>query len=271
MRQFEGKGLVAAGGCVYYDFQELWFPLVEQPRPQYQLQAKLLLPQPAPAGSPASPPNAFDGKRPGCVWHRLFLDACIPPGAAVLVESRAADVPSLLPSAPWQSEPQPYLRDNGCEIPYVTPQLQGATGRTGTWELLFQNAVGRYLQLRLTLSGNGRNTPRLQALRAYYPRFSYLRQYLPAVYQDDPVSASFLDRYLANVEGFYTVLEGKIEQVQELFDPRIIPAAYLDWLGSWMSIVLDPTWSEVGAFPRTPDVQGTGHPQRHHPRNRAHA
>ncbi|RSL17990.1 phage tail-like protein [Edaphobacter aggregans] len=244
MRRFEGMGLVSAGGCVYYDFQELWFPLVEQPRAQYQLQAQLLLPQPNVATSPASPPSAFDGKRPGCVWHRLFLDACIPPGAVVLVESRAADAQSLLPSTPWRSEPPPYLRDNGCEIPYVTPQLQWVPGRTGTWELLFQSAVGRYLQLRLTLSGNGRNTPRLQALRAYYPRFSYLRQYLPAVYQDDPVSASFLDRYLANVEGLYTVLEGKIEQVQQLFDPRIIPAEYLDWLGSWMSILLDPTWNE---------------------------
>ena len=91
-------------------------------------------------------------------------------GAAVLVESRAADVQTLLPSTPWQTEPQPYLRSNGCEIPYVTPQLQGASGRTGTWELLFQNAVGRYLQLRLTLSGNGRNTPRLQALRARVSR-----------------------------------------------------------------------------------------------------
>ncbi len=244
MRQFEGNGIVAAGGCVYYDYQALWVPLVEQPRPKYQLQAQLVLPQPSVAASPASPPNAFDGKLPGCVWHRLFLDACIPPGAAVLVESRAADVPALLPSTPWQSEPQPYLRDDGCEIPYVTPQLQGLADRTGTWELLFQNTVGRYLQLRLTLSGNGRNSPRLQALRAYYPRFSYLRQYLPAIYQDDPVSASFLDRYLANVEGFYTVLEGKIERAQELFDARIIPAEYLDWLASWMSIVLDPTWSE---------------------------
>jgi phage tail-like protein len=243
MRQFEGKAIVAAGGCVYYDFQELWVPLVEQPRPQYQLQAQLVLPQPAAEASPAMPPTAFDGKRPGCIWHRLFLDACIPPGASVSVESRAADLQSLLPSTPWQTEPQPYLRDNGCEIPYVTPQLQGAADRTGTWELLFQSAVGRYLQLRLTLSGNGRNSPRLQALRAYYPRFSYLRQYLPAVYQSDPVSASFLDRYLANVEGFFTVLEGKIEQVQELFDPRVVPAEYLDWLASWLSIVLDPSWS----------------------------
>jgi len=244
LRGFEGKALVQAGGDVYYDAQQSWFRVAEQPRPQYQLQAQLVLPHGGVATSPQAPPAAFDGKQPGCIWHRLFLDACIPPGGSVLVESRAADLQSLLPSTPWQLEPKPYLRPDGPEIPYFTPQLQGQPDRVGTWELLFQNARGRYLQLRLTLTGNGRTTPRLQALRIYYPRFSYLRQYLPTVYQDDPVSASFLDRYLANAEGFFTVLEGQIADVQELFDPRTIPSEYLDWLASWVSIALDPTWSD---------------------------
>jgi len=244
MRKFGGKGIVGAQSTAYYDFQEIWVPLVEQPQARYQTQAQLLLPNMPAASSNDSLPAAFDGTQPGCVWHRIFIDACIAPGAGVRVESRAADQRSLLPSTPWQSEPAPYLRSDGAEIPYYNPQLPVAPDRSGTWELLFQRARGRYLQLRLTLSGNGRSTPRLQALRIYYPRFSYLKEYLPAVYQDDPVSASFLDRYLANVEGFYTVLEGKIAAVQELFDPRTIPAEYLDWLGTWMGIVLDGTWSD---------------------------
>jgi phage tail-like protein len=243
MRQFQGKGLVTAGSAVYYDFQDTWVPLAEQPRPQYQTQAQLLLPQPSPGASPATT-GMFDGKLSGCVWHRLCMDACIPHGSSILVESRAADLPQLLAAAPWQMEPAPYLRGDGPEIPYYQSPLQGAPDRVGTWELLFQRARGRYLQLRLTLRGTGRTTPHLHALRAWYPRFSYLRQYLPAVYRDDAVSASFLDRFLSNVEGFYTVLEGKIERVQALFDPETIPSDYLDWLASWMSIVLDSTWSD---------------------------
>jgi len=244
LRRFEGKGIVAANCNAYYDYQESWVQITEQPRPTYQLQAQLQLPLSPATASPSTPPAAFDGKQPGCVWHRIFLDACIPPGGSVQVESRAADLQSLLPSTPWQLEPKPYLRGNGPELPYFTAQLQGSPDRTGTWELLFQNARGRYLQLRLTLTGNGRTSPRLQAMRIYYPRFSYLRQYLPAVYQDDPVSAHFLDRYLANMEGFLTVLEGQVANVQELFDPRVIPGEYLDWLASWVSIALDPTWSD---------------------------
>ena len=52
--------------------------------------------------------------------------------------------------------------------------------------------------------------PRLHALRIYYPRFSYLTRYLPGVYQEDAVSASFLDRFLANVEGTNTAIEDRI-------------------------------------------------------------
>jgi phage tail-like protein len=244
MRHFVGKGLVATGSAVYYDFQDTWVPLSEQPRKQYQLEAQLLLPQPPPEPDFSSPPVGFDGKLPGCVWHRLFLDACIQPGASVQVESRAADLTVLLPSTPWRLEPTPYLRGDGPEIPFYKSQLQGPPDRVGTWELLFQRARGRYLQLRVTLRGTGRTSPRLHALRVYYPRFSYLHQYLPPVYRDDATSASFLDRFLSNVEGFYTVLEGRIADVQELFDSRLVPAEYLDWLASWVSLVLDPSWSE---------------------------
>jgi phage tail-like protein len=244
MRKFGGKALVSAQSAVYYDFEDIWYPLVEQPQQQYRQQAQLLLPQQPSLGQALSGPFAFDGKLPACIWHRLFLDACIPHGASVQVESRAADILSLLPDTPWQSEPTPYLRSDGPEIPYLRSLRLGPSDRAGTWELLFQRAQGRYLQLRLTIRGTARNTPRLRALRVYYPRFSYLRQYMPAVYRDDAVSASFLDRFLANVEGFYTVFEDKIANVQELFDSRLVPAECLDWLASWFSLDLDPIWNE---------------------------
>lgn len=246
MRRFGGKAIVAGGGNLYYDFDDRGWPLlVAQPRERFRPEAALVLPNPtAGAGSPDQL-AAFDGKQLGCIWHRMLVDACIPAGAHVAIESRAADLKALLPSTPWQLEPAPYLRDDGPEIPFYRSPLAGPSDRVGTWELLFQKPRGRYLQLRVTLSGTGRNTPRLHALRVYYPRFSYLRQYLPAVYRDDAVSSSFLDRYLANVEGFYTVLEGKIEQVQTLFDTRTIPAGYLDWLATWLGLTLDLGWSEA--------------------------
>jgi phage tail-like protein len=239
MRLFGGKGLVTAGTSVFYDFADGWTPLVKQRRPRYVAEATLVTP-------------AFDGLEPNCVWHRLMLDGAIPPETRVEVWSRSADEESDLPLLQWQPEPSLYLRGDGSELPYLrlpklcdsqlSPKLKDGEG---TWELLFQRARGQFLQLRLRLSGNERSTPRLRALRSYYPRFSYLSNYLPGVYREDQQSASFLDRFLANVEGIYTTLEDKIAAVQVLFDVRSAPADTLDWLATWFGVALDPNWDEA--------------------------
>ena len=109
---------------------------------------------------------------------------------------------------------------------------------------MFQRSRGRHLQLKLRLSGDERSTPRLSALRAYFPRFSYLANYLPSVYREDDQSASFLDRYLANLEGVHTTLEDRIASAQILFDVRSAPTEVLDWLASWFDVALDPSWDE---------------------------
>jgi phage tail-like protein len=247
LRLFSGKALVAVGSEVYYDLQERWLPLTMMPRPRYQPRGVLLS-------------RVFDGREPGCVWHRLLLDACIPPQTAVKVESRAADELKLLESSEWQTEPLPYLRQAGPEIPYYQAFSadEATIEGTGTWELLLQNPRARYLQLRLTLTGNRRKSPRLRTLRVYYPRFSFVGEYLPAVYQeydapeecqeneaaDNTDKRHFLERYLANMEGIFTTVEGKIEQAQVLFDVDTVPARYLDWLAAWFGVMLESKWEE---------------------------
>jgi len=255
MRLFAGRALAAAQGEPWYDSGDTWIRLVRQDRPQYAAEGEIWSP-------------VFDGGDPGCVWHRLMLDGCIPSGAGVDVWSRASDdwrdltlpewldpaerrllgvpettdpldIRSELDLADWQSEPAPRPRRDGPELPYLSEPcgLQ-------TFELLFQRARGRYLQVRLVLWGDGRSTPRLRALRAWYPRFSYLDRYLPAVYRDDDASASFLDRFLANFEGLFTTVEDRIAAAQMLFDVRSAPVATLEWLAQWFGVAIDPGWNE---------------------------
>ncbi|MBZ5621153.1 MAG: beta-galactosidase [Acidobacteriia bacterium] len=245
MLRFGGKALVTGPPGVSYDFDERWAVLAPQPRTRFETQAVWVLPRRDRLTETDPARRAFDGKVPGCVWHRLLMDGTIPAGTEIQVSTRAADSVDLLVTSDWNAEPAPYLRATGAELPYYQPALTCSGARTGTWELLFQAARGRYLQIQLTFLGNGRSTPRLQALRAYYPRFSYLSQYLPAVYRDNAASADFLDRYLANPEGFFTSIEGRIQQVQELFDSRTVPAGYLAWLAGWLGISFDFTWSET--------------------------
>ena len=247
MRLFGGKALVGTNSGAYYDFAENWIPLIQQRRPRYVPEATFETPLKTALDKPY-----FDSGEPDCVWHRIMLDANIPPETTVEIWSRAANEEADLTRLPWQREPAPYLRADGSEIPFLrswqsdncagVPKLK--TG-AGTWELLFQRARGRYLQLRIRLKGDERTTPRLRALRAYYPRFSYLSNYLPGVYREDEQSASFLDRFLANVEGMYTTIEDKIAAMQILFDVRSAPVEVLDWLAGWFGVALDPSWDEA--------------------------
>jgi phage tail-like protein len=237
LRRFGGRALVRRGDAIVYDSGPvpLWVPAVAQRRLVYATDARF-----------TTPP--LDGADPQCVWDRLRLDACIPPGTALLIEARASDRKAdLAPGdAGWVMQPQPYLNRDGGELPGKGKAAMAVTdvaaGR-GCWDLLLQGIVGRYLQLRITLSGDGRFSPHLRALRAWYPRVSWSR-FLPAIYREQPGPADFLDRFLANMEGISSSLEGRIAAAQALFDPRTAPAESLDWLASWYDTALDPAWNE---------------------------
>jgi phage tail-like protein len=236
LRRFSGKALVRDGSSVRYDLDDRWYPVPTQPVERYSGDGEVVLAPETGTGS------GFDGGAPGTVWHRLVIDGAIPPGTSVMVATRAADDLTVLEQQPWQPEPVPYRRGDGSEIPYHDYACAGEAAGVGSWELLFQRAVGQYLQVRVTLHGDGRRSPRLWALRVHYPRFGYLKEYLPDIYREDRDAASFLDRYLANVEGIYTTIEGRITNVQHALGPQTIDAEYLPWLAAWVGGVVEPDW-----------------------------
>ncbi len=202
----------------------------------------------------------LDGRQRDCKWDTLFLDARIPSGTEVRVAVRSHDRAELVASAPFIAQPPLYLRGLGAEVPYYEPyaDCDPPPPGTGSYEVLLQEARGRYLQVRLELLGDGSASPRLRTLRVYYPRFSYSERYLPAVYRQDPGSASFLERLLANFQGFHAHIEGRMAAVGLLLDPRSAPAEVLDWLGGWLGLSLDPLWGELHRRADTGAGPGTG-------------
>ncbi len=227
MRLFGGRAIVRGTKQVYYDSQDRFVPLVIQRRPRYVDEATFFT-------------KVFDGGEPDCTWHKLALDAAIPSDTHVTIYSRAHNDRDYIEIQDWNRESGPYRRGNGTELPW-TPMPAGLD----TWELLFQKASGQYMQLKFVLSGNGRLTPRIRAMRAYYPRFSYLQNYLPSAYREDQNSASFVERFLANIEGFYTSIEDRVGTVQALLDACSAPPEALDWLANWFGVALDPAWSDT--------------------------
>jgi len=245
MQNFGARALVRVGEALYYDLTGRnaandravrWVQLQPFDEPRYQRTGALVTP-------------VLDGRTHDCVWHRLLVDGCLPPETTVELWTRAHNDPALLATVPFTRQPDLYLRSAGTEI--ATYAAFTATQRSkagvGTWEVLCQQVQGRYAQVRLVLRGSGRMTPQVGALRAYYPRFSYAKEYLPAVYGEDRASASFLERLLANPEGFYSEIEGKIRTVHTLFDGRSAPPEALDWLAGWLGLIVDPIWATIQA------------------------
>lgn len=260
MHYHGGRALLAAGGKLQYDVAAAvalpfgadldvsvrWAKLYAVDQPKYARDATLDTP-------------VLDGKTRNCVWHRVLLDACLPADSEVRLWTRAHNDPDLLATVAYAPEPQLVLRRDDGELPFYRPMLLhkaadngedlAALDDTGVWELLIQNTRGRYAQVRLELAGNGRVTPHLETLRVYYPRFSYSERYLPNIYHDpaDADAASFLERMLANMEGFYSETEGKMRDVSMLFDARSAPGDTLDWLAGWYGLMVDPLWADIQA------------------------
>src|SRR5262249_34190583 len=158
-------------------------------------------------------------------------------------ENTSADPPfkNLSPPMPPQSLAQQlktapaqplHRRETGRELPWVRPAEDDPFE---TYEAPVMAAPGRYLWVRLELTGNTRTTTRLRALRAEYPTHDYLRR-LPQMFSRDEQVASFLRRYLAMFEGTLGELEAKADARAALLDPRSAPAEILPWLAGFLGL-----------------------------------
>ena len=102
---------------------------------------------------------------------------------------------------------------------------------------LVQSPPGRYLWLRLDLSGPGTASPSLASIRVTFPRDGLSRQ-LPKVFTSaDNPAAQFLDRFLAI---FGSIWDGIDQEVEDL-PGRFLPAALGDeaslrWLAGLIAL-----------------------------------
>ena len=218
----------------------------------------------------------IDSRAPGCVWHRLYVEAAVPSHGGIEISALAAESAAtpVLPGeadAPYWS---PHLvgpgagtdaggaapRASWCADPSEVAFSPGLLAcprqpeRAGLFTVLLQRGgrkvrrlAGRYLWLHVRLTGDSQSSPELAAIRVYANRFSYRDSYLPAFYREplggidaDAAGAAtphdFMDRLLGLFEGVLTETEGKIASSWLLTDAAAAPDAALPWLGGWIGL-----------------------------------
>jgi phage tail-like protein len=193
--------------------------LIPPPLPRYALTGTFLT-------------AALDSRLHRCVWHRLRLDARVPAGTNVTVHALTADVP--LSGAEVAALPDDRWRGG---------QVHGVVGEA-PWDCLLLTPPGRYLWLRLTLTGSGAGTPEVRTVTVDYPRMTSAR-FLPAAFREEPVSADFTERFVALLDRVRETVTQKIGGFAALLDPYAAPDGtggtpdFLGWLASWLGLATD--------------------------------
>jgi phage tail-like protein len=139
-------------------------------------------------------------------------------------------------------------------LPPAGSQAGASPTGTGVWRSVPIDAVdflvlhepAPFLWIGGILQGDGQTSPTLHQIRLEFEHDGWLR-YLPAIYERDESRDSFLERALALFESLLADVEGNLNDLPMLFDPRAapdyIPGSWLDWLSGWLVFKLEENWA----------------------------
>lgn len=179
----------------------------------------------------------LDSGIPRCEWHRVRLDADIPTGTSLSVAVASTEDPNATP----QGDPSrdPAWKNFLAGVPHFSDWTSSPPGSV---DFLIDQPAGRYLYLRLRLTGNATATPVVRRVRIDFPRVTSL-DHMPDVYRENPKAEDFTQRFLALFDSAIADIDRVIERYPALLDPSGIPSQLLPWLGGFFNIGFDPTWT----------------------------
>lgn len=212
----------------------------------------------------------LDSRRPGCTWHRVYVDGCVPEETRVEVWAKTSEevpVDMVLPRPPagttLAAVYAPQVPLGSRTLPGQVPEdavdwdgwvSVGALDRRAayedlpmkprghevvdTMEGLLKNKPGRYLWLRLVLHGKRKRAPSVRGVRVSYPRPSLL-SLLPAYWRQDPEMARSMEQTLALFEAELSEQGARVGAFGHHLDPRQAPTEALEWLSRLVAFALD--------------------------------
>jgi len=204
--------------------------------------------------------RVLDSGSADTLWHRIYMDACIPSGCDLRVEVKSFEDWSER-GDDWQMQSRPLWQSRPSELPFYRSRFSPDKNRhQGLFEIFLQRESGavrevrgRYLQLRLSFKGDGRHSPAIAAIRVYQPRLSWQQAYLPRHFQQsqrpdgslgEANAADVRERMIAGFEGMMTPIETQITAAECLLSPLTTPSDRLSVLAAMLGTSLPSPWPE---------------------------
>jgi len=161
-----------------------------------------------------------------CLWYRLVMDADLPEGTHATIAYAITD-------EDIEKKDIKKLDTNWSQ------------SLTNPKDVLIVGPRGQYLWLKIILSvdESKAKTPVIKNVKLYFSAPTYL-EHLPAIYQEDPLSQGFLERYLSIFETVLANIESQIDCVPQLYDVEETRSDFLPWLSTWLGAVKDENWPE---------------------------
>ncbi len=188
--------------------------------------------------------RTLDSRAKETVWHRMVVQGESLGDASIRFTFYAGEERRIW-VAGGEQDLENYLKDPALNVEEKKEALSPFRVKTvlNPRDILLHEVQGRYLWFCIELFGQGEESPAISHMKIYLPRQSWLG-YLPEVYQMDPASKSFVERYLNMFQSLYTDLEQKIEKVACYFDPDVVEGEFLQWLAQWLDIDDSYLWTE---------------------------
>ena len=169
-----------------------------------------------------------------CAWHRIRIGADVPDRTALEVAVATNDRPD--PVA--QGVPLGAWQDFAAGVPHPA---DWQVIEAGALDALIRQPVGRYLFLRLRLTGDGQATPHVRRIHLDLPRATSAGL-LPAVFREEPKSADFTERFLALFDAGLETIDACVARLPAALDAESTDPELLPWLATILGIGFDPAW-----------------------------
>jgi phage tail-like protein len=178
----------------------------------------------------------LDGRLPGCAWDTLRCRLHLGAGHSFSVATHTSDVDrgdagvAALPDSEWSAA------------------VDLAGPYDGKWDALISSPEGRYLWLRLQLTGSPGQEASIEWISIGYPRNTSLRL-LPALYSTREGGRDLNERLLAAFDAMRDGVLAEIRALGRVIDPRTTDASssrdFLTWLATWLDVDALRSWPEA--------------------------